>query len=151
MDLGLFFANLHTMLDGIRIFSSDSVWRHILLSLGATVLDTPNVLDVNLDKIPLPASVSPEELRSLIVRYADNTKILKSVFGEKLPQLSVIQQGIVVALHRSGGMTGTELNTTLEHLPASVHTIENAIYDLRKLYGHNFITLKDGVYQIGSL
>lgn len=139
------------MLNGIRVFSSDSTWRHILLSLGATVLDTPNVLDVNLDDIPLPAAISPEQLKSLIVQHADNTRILKSVFGNKIPQLSNIQQGIIVALRRSDGMTGPELKATLEHLPASVHTIENAIYDLRKLCGRDFIILKDGVYKIGSV
>ena len=139
------------MLNGIRVFSSNPTWRHILLALGATVLDAPNVLDVNLDNIPLPAAISPTELKLLIVQHADNTQILKSVFGDNIPQLSNIQQGIIVALRRSDGMTGNELRAILEHLPASMHTIENAIYDLRKLCGHDFITLKDGVYKIGSV
>lgn len=139
------------MLNGIRIFSNNPVWRHILLELGATVVDTPNVLDVNLDEIALNGPISPDVLKSVIVQHADNTKTLESVFGKNIPPLSDIQQGVIVALKRGGGMTGTELKTTLAHMPVALHTIDNAIYELRKLYGHDFILLENGVYKLGTV
>ena len=139
------------MLNGIRVFSGNPVWRHILSELGATLTDAPNVLDVNLDKIILDGPITPDELKSIIVKHADNTKILKSVFGKNIPQLSDMQQCVIVALVRGHGMTGTELKSTLAHMPVATHTIDNAIYELRKLYGSDFILLENGVYKIGTV
>ena len=140
------------MLSGIKIYSSDPTWRHILSELGATVVDAPNVLDVNFDKIAPDSLVSVTELKSIILNNGDNTKVLESVFGKKLPQLSGIQKNIIVSLIRSGGMTGSELKSALGYVPdVTTHTIDTAIYILRKLYGHNFIKLENGVYKIGSV
>ena len=140
------------MLNGIRIYSSNPVWRHILSELGATVVDMPNVLDINFDEIAPDSAVSVTELKSLILNSADNTKILQSVFGEKIPQLSDIQENIIVSLARGGGMTGIELKNALGYLPdVATHTIDTAIYTLRKLCGRDFIKLENGVYKIGTV
>ena len=140
------------MLSGIRIYSSDSTWRHILSELGATVTDAPNVLDINFDKIAPDSAISVIELRALIVNSADNTDILKSVFGNRIPQLSDIQRNIIVSLVRSGGMTGPELKNALGYMPdVATHTIDTAIYNLRKLCGHDFIINENGVYKIGTV
>ena len=140
------------MLNGIRIYSSNPVWRHILSELGATVTDVQNILDVNFDEIAPNSAISVTELKSLILNSADNTKILQSVFGKNIPQLSDIQENIVVSLARGGGMTGTELKNALGYLPdVATHTIDTAIYTLRKLYGHDFIKLENGVYKLGSV
>lgn len=139
------------MLNGIRVFSNNPVWRHILSELGATVVDVPSVLDVNLDKIPIDGAITPDELKSIIVQHADHTKILESVFGKNVPQLSDMQQCVIVSLVCSGGMTGSELKNNLAHMPVATHTIDNAIYELRKLYGRDFILLENGVYKIGTV
>ena len=51
------------MLTGIRIFTSDAVWRQILGDLNATVLESPGYMDVNLDDVefdgPISLSFSP--------------------------------------------------------------------------------------------
>ncbi len=140
------------MLSGIKIYSSDSTWRQILAELGATVVDAPNVLDINFDKIAPGAPVSATELKTLILESGDATNILHAVFGNDIPQLSGIQTNIIISLVRSGGMTGAELNKALGYMPGvATHTITTAIYALRKLCGHDFITLDRGVYKIGSV
>jgi chromosome condensin MukBEF MukE localization factor len=140
------------MLSGIRIYSTNPIWRHILSELGATVTDAPNVLDINFDKIAPDNPVSVTELKSLILSSADDSKILQSVFGDNVPQLSEIQKNIIISLVRTGGMTSTELKNALGYMPdVATHTIDTAIYTLRKLCGHNFIVLENGVYKIGSV
>ena len=140
------------MLSGIRIYSSNPIWRHILSELGATVTDAANVLDLNFDEITPNRAISATELKSLILNSTDNSKILKSVFGNKVPQLSDIQENIIVSLVRGGGMTGAELKKALGYMPdVATHTIDTAIYTLRKLFGHDFIKLENGVYKIGSV
>lgn len=140
------------MLSGIKVYSSDQVWRHILSELGATVIDTQNVLSVNFDDIMPNSAISIIELKSLILNSTDNTATLQSVFGDKIPQLSDIQENIIVALVRSNGMTGAELKSALGYLPdVATHTIDTAIYTLRKLCGRDFIKLENGVYKIGTV
>ena len=140
------------MLSGIKVYSSDQIWRHILSELGATVVDAQNVLVVNFDNIAPNSAISVMELKSLILNGADNTATLKSVFGNKIPQLSDIQENIIVALMRTGGMTGVELKSALGYLPdVATHTIDTAIYTLRKLCGRDFIKLENGVYKIGTV
>lgn len=141
------------MLNGIRIYSSNPVWRQILSELGATVVDAQNVLDINFDKIAPDHPISADELKTLILNNsANDTKILNTVFGKKIPQLSNIQKNIIVSLMRSGGMTGAELKDALGYMPdVATHTITTAIYTLRKLCGHDFIVLENGVYRIGTI
>lgn len=139
------------MLKGIRIYSSNTVWRHILSELGAVVLDAPCVSAICFDDIEPDVTISCQDLKTLILNSADNSKILQSVFGGNVPQLSDIQEHIIVSLVRSGGMTGMELKNTLAYMPVATHTIDTAIYNLRKLCGRNFIILENGVYKIGSV
>ena len=140
------------MLNGIRIYSKSPIWRRILGELGATVTDTPNVLDVNFDEIAPGTAVSVTELKSLILNSADTTTILQTIFGDKIPQLSDVQEHIIVSLWRGGGMSGAELKNTLGYLPGvATHSVETAIYSLRKLCGRDFIKNENGVYKIGSV
>lgn len=140
------------MLNGVKIYSSSPVWRHIFSELGATLVDAVDVLTINFDNIDPGRPVTIQELKTLIVNHADKTHVLQSVFGNKIPQLSNIQQDIIVALLRSDGMTGTELKSVLGYMPdVATHTIDTAIYNLRKVYGHEFIKYENGVYKIGAV
>ena len=140
------------MLDGIVIYSSNPVWRHILSELGATVTDAANVLNINFDDIEPDRPISVSELKALIVQYSDKTKILQSVFGDNVPQLSITQQNIIVSLAQSNGMTNAELKNALGYMPdVETHTIDTAIYNLRKTYGHDFIKNTNGVYTLGTI
>ena len=140
------------MLHGIKIYSHDPVWRHILTELGATVTDSVNVLDVNFDEIAPDGPISVTELKSLILNSADTTNILQSIFNGNVPQLSDVQENVVVSLWRSGGMSGPELKAALGYMPGvATHTIDTAIYALRKLCGHDFIINDNGVYRIGTV
>lgn len=140
------------MLSGMTIYSSNPVWRHILSELGAMVADTQNLLNINFDEIEPKHPISVSELKSLILGSSDKTKILQNLFGNNFPQLSSIQENIVVSLWRSGGMTGSELKTLLGHETGiATHTIDTAIYNLRRMCGHNFIQYENGVYKIGTV
>lgn len=139
------------MLNGVRIYASDTIWRQILTDFGATVLDAPNPTDINFDDLNVSGPLTPMELKSLILNANDDAAVLRDVFGADVA-LSRVPAQIVVALHKSGGMTGNELKATLGYAPdVATHTIDTAIYQLRRTYGRGFIVNTNGVYRIGKL
>lgn len=139
------------MLNGVRIYASDTIWRQILTDFGATVLDAPNPTDINFDNLNVSGPITPLELKSLILNANDDAAVLRDVFGTDVV-LPRIQAQIVIALRKSGGMTGNELKASLGYAPdVATHTIDTAIYQLRRTYGRGFIINTNGVYRIGKL
>ncbi len=139
------------MLSGIRIYSSDALWRQILGDLNATVLDGPDVADVNLDTLSLKLPISVVELKAAILGATDNSNIICNIFGREIP-LPRLQRQIIVLLYKTGGMSIADLKNALGYSPnTTTHTVDTAIYQLRKTYGHNFILNKNGIYSIGQL
>ena len=139
------------MLKGIRVFSGDSVWRNILRDLGATVIDSPTDVDINLDSLNMPMPVSPVELKKVLLEASDNSKILFKIFGTNV-RLSNLHAQIIVHLYKSGGMHINDLKIALGYSPdVTTHTVDTAIYQLRKMYGHDLIVNDSGVYRIGKL
>jgi len=139
------------MLHGIRIHTKDNMWCKILTDFGAAVTDDSNIADIDLDSLNIPEQVTPLELKSIILNSIDNkqNEILKKVFKKtvKLPRL---QMYIVVLLFKTGGMSITDLKNVLGYSPdIATHTIDTAIYQLRKVYGHDFIKNENGKYFIG--
>ncbi len=140
-----------TMLSGIRIYTSDIVWRQILGDLGACVLDAPSVTDINFDDIKISDVLSPTELKSLLLGISDNSAVLTKIFGKSVV-LPRIQAKILTCLYQTGGMTAMQLRSALGYAPdASTHTVDTAIYQLRRMYGREFIQNNNGVYSIGKL
>lgn len=139
------------MLKGIRVYSADGVWREILRDLGATVLDAPTNTDINFDALSISMPVSPIELKSALINAADTSKVIIKVFGRNV-RLSNLHTQIIVQLYKSGGMDTVQLKTALGYsADAATHTVDTAIYQLRKLYGHDFIVNENGIYRIGKL
>jgi len=139
------------MLSGFKIFSSDPVWQQIVTELGAAVTTDSVLCDVNLDALNLKTPVSPSLLKSSIIAATDNTAIIDSVFGEHV-SLSHIQSQIVTLLYKSGGMSADDLKVALGYAPdATTHSVETAIYELRKLYGHDFIKNINGIFKLGRI
>lgn len=139
------------MLSGIRVFSSDSVWRQILTDLNATVLDVPNPTDLNLDEIDICTPLSPIELKAVLLVACDNSRLLNEFFGEAV-SLPYIQGKVVVALYKSGGMTASELKSALGYAAdTATHTVDTAIYQLRRRFGRDFIVNHNGVYKFGRI
>ena len=139
------------MLKGIRVYSADGVWREILRDLGATVLDAPTNTDINFDALSISMPVSPIELKSALINAADTSKVIIKVFGRNV-RLSNLHTQIIVQLYKSGGMDSVQLKTALGYsADAATHTVDTAIYQLRKLYGHDFIVNENGIYRIGKL
>lgn len=139
------------MLKGIRVYSADAVWRNILRDLGATVLDAPTSGDIVLDSLNISMPVSMLELKAALLDAADNSKIIRNLFGTNV-RMSALHARIIVQLYKSGGMSAGELKTALGYsADAATHTVDTAIYQLRKLYGRDFIVNENGVYRIGKL
>lgn len=139
------------MLSGIRIYTTDSVWRQILGDLGATVLDVPNAAYLNFDELDVSHGISSLELKSIILNATDNRHVLRGIFGYDV-SLPRLQGQIVVLLQKSGGMTINELKRALGYSPdVTTHTVDTAIYQLRRTYGRGFIKNTNGVYTLGRI
>lgn len=139
------------MLKGIRVYSADAVWRDILRDMGAIVLDAPTTGDINFDSLNISMPVSAIELKAALIDAADNSKIIRKLFGTNV-RMSALHAQIIVQIYKSGGLSSGELKTALGYsTDAATHTVDTAIYQLRKLYGHDFIINENGVYRIGKL
>lgn len=139
------------MLSGFKIFSSDPVWQQIVTEFGAAVTTDSVLCDVNLDTLNLKTPVSPSLLKSSIIAATDNTAIIDSVFGGHV-SLSHIQSQIVTLLYKSSGMSADDLKVALGYAPdATTHSVETAIYELRKLYGRDFIKNTNGIFKLGRI
>lgn len=149
--MGLVSGIYNNMLSGIRVFSSDLVWRQILSDLNAVVLDMPSATDINLDNVDMPTPISAQELKALLIRAGDNTDILNTVFGRPV-SLSNLQSQIIATLYNTGGLSLSHLKGALGYAPdTSTHAVDTAIYQLRKMFGHEFIINDNGVYRLGRI
>ena len=139
------------MLNGIRVYSADPFWRNILNDLGATVLDTPNTTDLNFDSLHIVMPVSPMQLKSALLDATDYSNVIRKIFGKNV-LLSALHAQIIVMLYKSGGIDAGTLKSALGYsADATTHTVDTAIYQLRKMFGHEFIINENGVYRIGKL
>lgn len=139
------------MLKNIRIFTSDKYWQRILSDLGAIVTDSQNTADVIFDNIKTDSFLSVSELQRIIFESMNNTDIITNVFG-KYVVLPSLQHKIVVLLYKNPNVNMQELKNMVGVLPdVDTHTVENAVYQLRKKYGHDFILNVGGKYKIGHV
>lgn len=139
------------MLNGIRIYTADPIWRQILADLNADVLDAADIADVDFDSLNIDFPVSVPELKSVIFNALDNTHIINQIFGKNV-SVTRLQAQILAWLHKSGGMCAADLKAALGYAAdATTHTVDTAIYQLRKAYGRDFILNDNGVYKIGKL
>ncbi|MBN1281464.1 MAG: hypothetical protein JW985_00655 [Alphaproteobacteria bacterium] len=139
------------MLNGISIYATNKVWRKILIDLGATLVDDSKLADLNFDSLEVPDNLTPIELQSIILNTIDTNQreIIKKIFkkSEVLPSL---QKSIVVLLYKTGGISASDLKSVMGYSPdIATHTIDTAIYQLRKTYGKDFIKNENGKYFIG--
>ena len=145
------YFTLIVMLNGIRIYSADPFWRSILSDLGATVLDVPSATGLNFDSLNIIMPISPLQLKAALLDAADSSSIIRKIFGTSV-RLSNLHAQIVVQLYKSGGMSSGTLKSALGYSPdTTTHTVDTAIYQLRKMYGHDFIINENGIYRIGKL
>ena len=139
------------MASNIKIYATDEYWRHIFTDLGAVVVDSKNIADVVFDNKDVNLPISVSQLKSVIFASLDNRDIIKNVFGQYVV-LPALQHKIIVLLYKNPDISINELKELLGVLPnVTTHTVENAIYQLRKKYGHDFIINAKGKYKIGHL
>lgn len=139
------------MVMNTKIYATDIYWQHIFADLGATVVNNPKIADVVFDDIDVDTPIGIDFLKSIIFNCVDNRDIIKNIFGEYVI-LPALQHKIVVVLYKNPNIQINELKELLGVLPdVTTHTVENAIYQLRKNYGHDFILNAKGRYKIGHL
>lgn len=139
------------MLDNIKIYASDKYWNHILADLGANLVESPDCADVIFDDIKTDAPVSVDDLQNLILNKFNNNDIITCVFGRDMV-LPELQRKIVVALYKNPNIQMCELKLAVGVMPdIATHSVENAIYQLRKTFGHDFILNENGGYRIGHI
>lgn len=139
------------MLKSIKIYTSDTYWNHILKELGADIVDSPNVADVVFDDLVIDAPVYVGELRNIILSNVDNNEIIHNVFGTNV-NISQLQRKIIVMLYKNPNINMNQLKDLLGMSPdVSSHAVETAIYQLRKIYGHDIIINENGKYKIGKI
>lgn len=139
------------MLENVKIYTSDKYWKQIFTDLGATVVDAKTTADIVFDDIDIVAPVSVIDLQNIICDHVNNTDVIHRVFG-KYVVLPALQHKIIVLLYKNPNMTMSELKTALGVLPdVATHAVENAVYQLRKVYGRDIIQNIDGKYKIGGV
>ena len=139
------------MLSNIKVFTTDKYWTRIFTDLGAIISDTPQSADVVFDDVDLDAPISLTDLKRIIFDKIENRDIIHRVFGRDviLPDL---QHRVIVCLDKNPNITMRDLKKMLGILPdVSTHAVENAVYQLRKVYGRDFIQNINGKYKIGNL
>ncbi len=139
------------MLENIKVFTSDKYWNHILTDLGVCVVDNPRIADVIFDDIKTDTPISVDNLQDIILSKFNNNDIIVTVFGHDvvLPEL---QRKIIVALYKTPDININDLKCAVGLMPnVTTHSVENAIYQLRKTYGHDFIINEKGGYKIGRI
>jgi len=138
-----------TMLKDIKIYTTDKYWMQIFTDLGAVVSDNPNSADVVFDDSDLDAPISLLDLQRFILDRIENRDIIHQIFGADV-MLSNLQHKLVVCLYKNPNINMRDLKKMLGILPGvASHVVENAIYQLRKIYGRDFIQNVDGKYKIG--
>ena len=138
-------------MENIRIYTSDKYWHQIFSDLGLIVVDSPNLADVVFDDIDVETPISIMNLQTLILNHVDNADIIHKIFGKDVV-LSNLQRKLIVFLYKNPDITMRELKIALGVSPdITTHSVETAIYQLRKKYGHNFIINTNGKYKIGQL
>ena len=139
------------MFENVKIYTADEYWKHILTDLCAVVVDDPTAADIMFDTIGVCVPISVLDLQSIIFECVNNTDIIHRVFGKNV-YLPILQHKIVVQLYKKPNISMSELKSALGVLPdVTTHVVENAIYQLRKIYGHDFIVNENGKYKIGRI
>ncbi len=123
------------------------VWRGILTDLGAgfAARESADVI------FSANKKLSPAELKAEILRLRDarEVSIIKKICG--VTTLSGSQKKIIIALHHAGafGANAGELQQQLGYAPgAATNAVGTTIYQLRKIFGKEFIKNEGGKYKL---
>ena len=139
------------MLNNVKIYTSDKYWNQIFVDLGADVVEIPNVADVVFDAINIRTPISIPDLEKIIFDHVNNTDVIRRIFGHDVV-LPTLQHKIIVLIYKNSGITTAGLKKALGiSSDVTSHVAENAIYQLRKKYGREFIQNINGRYKIGHL
>lgn len=140
-----------TMLRNVKIYSSDRYWNQIFTDLGADFAESLNVADVVFDSTRVKKPISIPDLKKLIFDSLNSVDIIRQIFGKDVV-LPTLQHKIAILLYKNPNISMPDLKKALGiSTDVTSHAVENAIYQLRKIYGRDFIQNINGKYRIGHL
>ena len=140
-----------SMLENIKIYSSDKFWNQIFTDLGLCVSDKSDVADIIFDDIHINTPISVNDLKNAIFTWVDSPEIIKQVFSDVIV-LPKLQHKIIINLYKKPDITINELKLLVGLSPdITTHVVENTIYQLRKKFGHDIIQNINGKYRIGHI
>lgn len=139
------------MFENIRVFTSDTYWKQILTDIGFDIVDDVKGADVDFDGLNIPANINLMDLRQIILSESNYDTVINKIFHKDVV-LSKLQKKILNALYKYGELDITTLKQYVG-IDSSIvtHTVETAIYKLRKTYGHDLIYNIEGKYKLGHL
>ena len=140
------------MTDAIKFWTKDKIWAGILTDMGFVAADAPQ--DADFVWAPPHGPLTAIDLRGEILRQIDAARIadLCRIFGDRADTVGGVQEKIALFLHRRGGLTIRQMNEFLGYsADTKTHTVDTAIYQLRRAFGPDFILCNNGVYTLGKL
>lgn len=122
-----------------------------MTELRAIVPEAEALADVNLDSLDVALPITPVALKAAILTAIKEADVMHRIFGRDVA-LPRVPARIVSLLDKNGGMSITELKDALGYSrDASTHVVDTAIYQLRRMFGRDFIINKNGMYYIGKV
>jgi len=139
------------MFDNISVFTSDIYWKRIFVDLGMCLVDDVIMADVDFDSLQIKHPISLSELQQIVLDEANHDKMMIDIFHKHV-LVSKLQKKILNALYKYGDLDIVSLKQYVG-IDSSImsHTVETAIYQLRKIYGHDLIYNHEGKYRLGHV
>ncbi|MCL2017255.1 MAG: hypothetical protein FWG80_00565 [Alphaproteobacteria bacterium] len=139
------------MLTGITFWTDDEIWRGILTDLGASFVAS-DAADLIFNPKEYAGVMNLLELKSKIMADIDTllTRAVHRTKG-KNPNLSRYQAKIITLLERAGGagVRADTLRAAMGYSPGvNTRALDTAIYNLRKIFGTDFIKTENGKYKL---
>jgi len=137
------------MLNGITFYTDDKIWAGILSDLNAAAMGK-DIADIVF--VPVSGPVSVIELKSQIIKHIDGERdaAMRAIGTDlDLPE-NIIK--IITLLSRAGtdGISGDSLKIAIGYAPDAIsHALDTTIYNIRKMFGQDFIKTDKGRYFIG--
>ena len=137
------------MLSGITFWTSDKIWHGILADLGAAPAG-PDLADLVFAPEEYAGAPTVLELKSKIVAEIDRERAaaVKKACGATA-SVSTVQAKIICLLERAGkrGVSAEVLRRAMGYSPgANTRALDTAVYNLRKIFGADFIKTEKGKF-----
>ncbi len=139
MRTAILWFRMQKMLCDIKFWTNDAVWSRILSDLGALRVNEKSSADLIFTQPSKKLNLV--ELQSFILEniQKNENKILERIAGENYKELTGSMRKLIIDLSR--GPVAPYTNS---------HSLDTTVYNLRKIFGRDFIINEDGKYKLGK-